>query len=471
MLLALPAPAQVRRQQTPATPPPPAPASDLASISQEALGWLKDLIRINTTNPPGNELAAAKYLAGIFEKEGIPAEVLESTPGRGAIVARLISSPVPNPSRALLLMAHLDVVGVDRSKWTADPFGGIIKDGYLYGRGTIDDKGMVAANLAVMVALKRSNAHIYRDIIFLAEGDEEQGGDAGMKFVVEKYWNKIAAGYALNEEGRAMVKDGKVQYVGIQATEKVPVTVDIIASGPSGHASVPRPENALVRLAAAITKIAAYQPPAQINSVTRAYFEGLSKVEDEETSKWMRVIDTPDRGDHAIRWLSEHNPVWNSMLHDTIAPTMLQAGIRVNVIPSEARGTLNIRLLPGNLADPLLAKFRELANDPQVRFEIRDATPLTAPASSLQTDLYQAIGKAATQEFPGAEVLPMMSTGATDSQPLRLRSVQAYGLLPFPLTQEDILRMHADDERIPLDAFRKGIEFLYRVVDDFAITH
>ncbi len=181
---------------------PAGPSADIVKLQGEALVWLQDLIRINTTNPPGNEVVAAKYIADVLKREGIPSEIFESTPGRGFLVARLSSSAMPNPSRALLLMAHLDVVGVDKAKWSVDPFAAVIKDGYLYGRGAIDDKGMLAANLAVFIALKRSQARLNRDVIFLAEGDEEAGGETGMKFAVEKHWDKIASGFALNECGQ-----------------------------------------------------------------------------------------------------------------------------------------------------------------------------------------------------------------------------------------------------------------------------
>jgi acetylornithine deacetylase/succinyl-diaminopimelate desuccinylase-like protein len=446
------------------------PAADRSKLQSDALLWLQDLIRINTTNPPGNELVAARYVEQILKREGINSEIFESTPGRGFIVARLSSSAVPDPSRALLLMAHLDVVGVDKSKWTVDPFGGVLKDGYLYGRGAIDDKGMLAANLAVFVSLKRSGARLNRDVIFLAEGDEEAGGEFGMKFAVDKHWDKIAAGYALNEGGHIVLKDAKTQYVGIQATEKVSVNVDVIAAGTSGHGSLPRKDNAVTHLAAAIAKIGAYEAPVGLNSVTRAYFSGLAQAEDEETGKWMRALDTSDRGEHAARWLSNASPYWNSMLRDTISPTMLQAGIRANVVPSEARGVLNIRLLPGNSIDALLAKFQSLVNDPQIRFQIQPGGGEAAPSSSTTSDLYASIGRVSAREFPGAVVVPFMSTGATDSKPLRLRTVQAYGVSPFPLAEADSLRMHADDERIPLDSFSKGIDFLCGIVTDFAVT-
>ncbi len=456
--------------QAPATQAAPSSSADISQIENEALVWLQNLLRINTSNPPGNELVAAKYLAGVLEQEGIHSETFESVPGRGFLVARLSSSAMPDPSRALLLMAHLDVVGVDKSKWSVDPFGGVIQAGYLYGRGAIDDKGMLAANLAVFVALKRSGARLNRDVIFFAEGDEEAGGTAGMKFAVEKHWDKIAAGFALNEGGQVALKNGKTQYIGVQATEKVMQNVDVIATGASGHASVPRKDNPVAHLAAAVAKIAAYETPVQFNSVTRAYFDGLAPTEDADTNKWMRALGTPDRGDHAARWISDANPTWNAMLRDTIAPTMLQAGIRQNVVPSEARGVLNIRLLPGNQLDPLVAKLQQFVNDPQVRFETESAGGESAPSSSLTSDLYTTIVHTAGRTFPGTPVLPYLSTYATDSWPLRMRNVQAYGMLPFPLTDEDLSRMHADNERIPVDSFRKGIDFLYGVVSDFTVA-
>lgn len=451
--------------------PQTAPLSaDVAKLQGEAIIWLQDLIRINTSNPPGNEIVAAKYIADVLKKEGIPSEIFESTPGRGFLVARLSATAMPNPSRALLLMAHLDVVGVDKSKWSVDPFGAVMKDGYMYGRGTIDDKSMVVANLAVLISLKRSSARLNRDVIFLAEGDEEAGGEFGMKFAVEKHWDKIACGFALNEGGHAVLKDGKVQYIGVQATEKVAVNVDVIATGTSGHASIPRKDNPVTHLATAIGKIGAYEAPVQFNSVTRGYFEGIAPLEDEETGKWLLALESPDRADHAARWVSNNNLIWNAMLRDTATPTMLQAGIRQNVVPSEARGVLNIRLLPGNQLDPLIAKLKQLVNDPQIRFETQANGGEAAPSSSLETDLYATIKAVSAQEFGGAPVVPYMSTGATDSARLRMRNVQAYGLDPFPLTEDDLMRMHADNERIPIESFRKGIQFYCAVVNAFAVA-
>jgi acetylornithine deacetylase/succinyl-diaminopimelate desuccinylase-like protein len=470
LLAAQPLAAQAPSTAMPAVQSTRSPAGDTTALAKEAEGWLADLIRIDTTNPPGNEQAAAKYIAAVLTKEGITPEFLDLTPGRSALVARIRSAALPDPAHALLLVAHMDVVGVDKSKWTVDPFGAVIKDGYMYGRGSIDDKGMLAANLAAFIALKRTNARVERDVIFLATADEEQGGEASIRVLISKYWDKFAAGFALNEGGRVILKNGKVEYVAVQASEKVPVDVAVIARGPSGHASVPTKDNAVVHLAAAVAKIGGYIAPVHYTTIVRRYFEQLAPLEDDELAKWIRSLDTPDRGEHAQRVISDTNPLWNSMLRDTIAPTMLSAGVRPNVIPSEARATLNVRLLPGDTIDVLIAELTKLVNDPNVRFEVQPDAGLAAPPSSLESDFYAAITKAAAQEFGGAPVLPFLSAGATDSAQLRLHNVQAYGVSPFPLTDEDSRRTHADDERIPLASFDKGVDFLARIVTQFAAS-
>jgi acetylornithine deacetylase/succinyl-diaminopimelate desuccinylase-like protein len=443
------------------------PPLDFDRLADEATRWLADLIRIDTTNPPGNELAAAEYIARVLEKEGIAAEVIPSAPGRGILIARLRAGAVPDPSRALLLLAHTDVVGVDRSKWAVDPFGGVIQNGQLFGRGALDMKGPLVAHLAAFIALKRAAVRLDRDVIFLAEADEESGGDAGIEFAVRHHWDKIAAGFALNEGGQTIVQDGKVLYVGVQASEKIPVNVHVIARGTAGHASIPRKDNAVAHLAAAVARIAAYEPPVQLQTVTRTYFERLAPLVDNEIGKWMRALEQPGRTDLAARRLAEFNPAWGAMLRNTISPTMLSGGVRVNVIPSEARATLNIRLLPGELLAPLLAELEKVVNDPAIRFEPEPASRQQAPPSAIDSELMAAIESVTRNMFPGAPVLPMMSTWATDSVALRIRNVQAYGFIPFPLTQEELASMHSDNERIPLAALRKGIEFEYRVVEEF----
>jgi acetylornithine deacetylase/succinyl-diaminopimelate desuccinylase-like protein len=453
-----------------ATPLSTSVIGDTAGLAREANVWLAQLIQINTTNPPGNEDAAAKYVAGILEKEGITPEILEVMPGRSAVVARLRSSAISDPARALLLVAHMDVVGADRSRWSVDPFGAVIKDGYIYGRGALDDKSMLAANLATFIGLKRANARLNRDVIFLATDDEEGGGDASIKTLIAKNWDKFAAGFAINEGGEVVMKGGKVQYVAVQASEKVSVSVAVVAKGTAGHASVPTKDNAVVHLAAAVAKIGNYSAPVHFTSIVRRYFEGMAAISDDEIAKWMRSLDTADRGEHAQRVLSETNPQWGAMLRDTISPTMLNAGVRPNVIPGEARAILNIRLLPGDTIDVLLGELGKLVNDPLVRLEVQPNAGLAAPPSSLESEFYAAISKVSAQEFAGAPMLPYQSPWATDSAQLRLHNVQAYGLWPFPITEEDLKRMHGDDERLSIASFNKGVDLLARIVSEFAVA-
>src|SRR6266853_1293140 len=422
MAAAIPVTAQVTPAERPGIPTSPAAVPSTPAISKEAQGWLADLIKINTSNPPGNEQIAAMYVAGVLAREGIKAELLDLTPGRSAVVARLQRSAVAEPSRALLLVAHLDTVPVDKSRWSVDPFGAVIKDGYLYGRGAIDDKGMLAANLAVFIELKRSMAHLSRDVIFLATADEETSGDASIRMLIAKHWDRFAAGFAINEGGNVFLKIGN------------------------------------------------YSAPVHFTSIVRRYFEGLAPLEDDEIGKWIRSMDTPDRGEHAQRVISDASPLWNSMLRDTVSPTVLTAGFANDVIPPEARANLNGRLLPGDTIDVVLNDLNKLVNDPQVRLEVQPNAGLAAPPSSLESDFYGLITKVVTQEFDGAPALPFQSTWLTDSAQLRLHNVQAYGLVPFPLTQDDLQRMHGNDERIPLAAFGKGIDVLARIVAEFAVT-
>jgi acetylornithine deacetylase/succinyl-diaminopimelate desuccinylase-like protein len=362
----------VRAQASAANP-------DLSKLGDEAQGWLSDLVRTNSVNPPGNEAAIAKYISAIFQKEGINNEVLEMAPGRSIVIARLQAGPLPDPTNALLLVAHQDTVGVDPKKWSVDPFAATIRDGYMWGRGAIDDKAMLAANIATMVELKRTKARLARDVIFLATDDEEQGGSASIKVTIQKYWDKIACAYALNEGGRIIVKVGKVQYVGVQASEKVAYNVTVTATGQSGHGSLPKPDNAVTHLAAAVEKLGTYQVPAQPSTITLRYFEQLSKVEDDEIAKWMRALEQPSRADLAVKHLSDESPMWNSMLRDTIAPTMLQAGVRVNVVPSEATANLNIRLLPGHSIEELMGQFTKIVNDPQIKLQLAPDSGENAP--------------------------------------------------------------------------------------------
>jgi acetylornithine deacetylase/succinyl-diaminopimelate desuccinylase-like protein len=230
-------------------------------------------------------------------------------------------------------------------------------------------------------------------------------------------------------------------------------------------------DNPVVHLASAIAKIGNYSAPVHFTSIVRRYFEGLAPLEDDEIGKWIRSMETPDRGEHAQRVISDASPLWNSMLRDTIAPTVINAGVANNVIPAEARANLNVRLLPGDTIDVVLNDLNKLVNDPLVKLELQPNAGLAAPPSSLESDFYSVISKVVTQEFGGAPALPFQSTWLTDSAQLRLHNVQSYGLVPFPLAQEDLKRMHGDDERIPLASFDKGVDVLAKIISEFAVAH
>ena len=223
-------------------------------------------------------------------------------------------------------------------------------------------------------------------------------------------------------------------------------------------------------MAAAIAKIGSYSAPVHFTAIVRRYFEGIAPLEDDEIAKWIRSMDTPDRGDHAQRVVSDFSPLWNAMMRDTVAPTVLSAGVANNVIPAEARANLNVRLLPGDSINTVVNELNKLVNDPAVKLEVQPNAGLAAPQSSLESDFYNVICQVASREFAGAPALPFQSTWLTDSAQLRLHNVQAYGLVPFPLADEDLKRMHGDDERIPLASFDKGVDVLTKIVTEFAVT-
>ncbi|MFI5107028.1 MAG: M20/M25/M40 family metallo-hydrolase, partial [Terriglobales bacterium] len=266
------------------------PAPDFEKAQAEAVKLLGELVKIDTSNPPGNETRAAEYIKSVLAAEGISATIYESAPGRGNIVARLKGNGKKKP---LLLMGHLDVVGVERDKWTMDPFAAIIKDGYLYGRGSIDDKSMDAANLEVFLLLHRLKIPLDRDVILLAEAGEEGTTQFGIDYLVASHWDDIACEYALNEGGGTPEENGKVLYMGISTAEKVPRGFILKARGTSGHGSAPRVDNAIAHLAAAVTKVANWEAPLRLNETTRRFFQQLAKISPPEKAEVYSHVEDP----------------------------------------------------------------------------------------------------------------------------------------------------------------------------------
>ncbi len=448
----------------------PAPEGvDRVRAQQEARRHLEALIAIDTQNPPGNELAAARYFEGVLKGlTGVETRVIPVADGRANIVARLRATrPTARP---ILVMGHMDTVGADPAKWTSPPLSATERDGYLYGRGAIDDKGMLAATIAALAQLAPRRAALARDIVFLGTADEETGGN-GIARLLEQHFDRIKdVEFALNEGGRIRVAGTRVQSINVQVTEKLPYTVRAVATGPSGHGSVPLPDNALAALARALSRVHAWQAPVRLNVVTREYFKRLATIEaDAAVRRAMEALAASAPGPAgpvaaAAADVLSRNPMHNAVLRTGVALTMLSAGIRSNVIPSDATATLNVRVLPGEDIRDVVAELARVGGEPNVTFTL-DGTPETAPPiSPIDSPLFRAMEAAGRAMAPGAVAIPFMSTGATDGALLRARGIPTYGILPMPITADDELRMHGDNERVPVRSIGWAAEYLYRVL-------
>ncbi|MCC6930612.1 MAG: M20/M25/M40 family metallo-hydrolase [Gemmatimonadaceae bacterium] len=436
-------------------------------ILDETVSHLQALIRLDTSNPPGNEMAVARYLDQVLRAEGVETWLDEPAEGRAAFVARVRGD---GSQRPLLLMAHMDVVGVEAAKWSVPPFGAEIRDGFLYGRGAIDDKGMLACNLMAMLLERRAIVETgtlpARDLVLLATSDEETGGAYGIDWVLEHRRELVEAEFALNEGGRVRVVDGRPLYAAVQCAEKVPHNVIVTARGPGGHAAIPHGGNAITRLAAALARISAHQEPLHLGPVTRRFFEELSHVwPDAPQRRAMGDVASDDtaRAARGARTLSRV-PSLNAILRNGISPTLISGGIRSNVIPTEAEATLNIRTLPGERIDDVIERLRELVGDPDVTFRVR-ASGDDAPSSPVDSPLFRAIAESVAALDGRLRTVPYLSTGATDSATLRKAGIPCYGILPFPLTQEDEDRMHGHDERVPVESLAFGVRLIHSIVN------
>jgi acetylornithine deacetylase/succinyl-diaminopimelate desuccinylase-like protein len=445
-------------------PPPNGFDRVLAQTDTEA--YLVKLIGIDTQNPPGNELRAAKYLESVLsDVSGIETQVIEMTPGRANFIAHLHAT---HPSKkAVLIMGHMDVVGADVTKWQTQPFEPTMRDGYLYGRGAIDDKGMLAASMTALLCLAKRRVALDRDIILLATAAEESGGE-GIRWILDHEFSQIeSAEFALNEGGRIRAENGRIPLVNIQTTEKIPNNILVTASGPSGHASIPLPQNALAALARAVVKVHEWKTPVRLNETTRSYFSGLARLERDPAMKGAMETLASSRDSVAIDRAAEVvslEPRYSAQLRTGVSLTLLNGGIRSNVIPSQGTANLNVRVLPGEDIREIVTEMGHVAGERQVIFSLVGESRSSPPISPTTTALWGALTEAAGVMAPDAVVSPMMSTGGTDGAALRARGVPTYGILPLPMAVEDELRMHGDNERVPVAALGWGAEYLYRVL-------
>lgn len=443
---------------------------DWAAATGQAVEHLRRMIRMDTTNPPGNELELGRYLATTLGAAGIETELFEPVHDRAAVVARIPGNGARKP---VLLLAHMDVVGVERERWSVDPFGGEIRDGYLYGRGAIDDKGMLAVNLVTMLLLQQhvvsAGRALARDVVFVATSDEEAGGAWGIEWLLDHHPELLHAEFALNEGGRIRIVNGEILYAAVQNAEKVSHIVTVTARGPVGHASIPLEGNAVARLARALAAITEHREPVTLLPTTRGFFGGLAAVWGDATeAKAMADVASgePDREARGASVLAA-TPTYDAVLRAGISPTMISGGMRFNVFPAEARATLNVRTLPGQSSDEVIARLDRVVDDPQVEIVLAEPGQ-PAPVSDFESEMFAAITGAMHALAPDAVTVPYLSTGATDSARLRAHGVQAYGLLPFPLEPDDERRMHGHDERVSLASLEFGTRLVFSAVHEVA---
>lgn len=440
---------------------------DWHAVNEEVIAHLRNLLRLDTRNPPGNEILAANYLREVLEREGFECVIVGPSPQRASLITRLQGDGSEPP---LLLMSHTDVVEVEPEKWSHDPFGAEIANGFLYGRGALDMKNMVAMELMSMLLLKRSGVPLKRDVIYMAEADEETGGHEGATWVVEHYPELIQAEYGLNEGGGSGLEiNGKLYYT-VQTAEKGSARFKIRATGAPGHGSVPHGNNAIIKLAELLVKIQNHQPPIHFTATLRGYLEGLASAQPPELAEKLRtVLADETTANAAINQLPIDDFLkreLHAMARNTIAPTMLKAGSQINVIPSEAIAYLDGRILPGQTLESYREELRAIFG-PDCEIEFVDpSAPLEADPAS---PLFETIKDVLRQHAPEATVIPTLLTGGTDAKAVSRLGTKIYGFSPELYSGENGWSgIHGHDERISVKAMQWGTRVLYEVVERFA---
>lgn len=445
----------------------------LREVEREVTNLLCDLIRINTTNPPGNEIEAAKYLAGTLEKEGFKCELFESTPGRGSIITRLKGT---GEKPSLLLLSHLDVVAANPKEWCVDPFEGVVKNGFVWGRGALDMKSMTAMEVMVMKLLKRNNVKLEGDVILAATADEEKGGEAGAGWLVRNHPEKIRADYVINEGGGLAIPiEGKNIYT-IQTAEKGILWFKIKAKGRPGHGSVPgTADNAILRMNRVVEKLGNYRAKMTVVPTVKQFLSQITKENKTVQQALMLLLQNPDMGDQILDMLAEKDKAMaeelRASLRMTIAPTIIHGGIKENIIPSECEAVFDCRVLPGQTPMEAMDEIKRLLEGvdlEKLEFETIQANePSESPAN---TPLYELVVNVLKEFEPNCSIAPILLTGGTDSRFFRKIGSICYGFQPLrsDMPYGEILKtIHGIDERISIENLVFGTSVLYNVVESF----
>jgi acetylornithine deacetylase/succinyl-diaminopimelate desuccinylase-like protein len=436
-------------------------APNWLKVQAELIKVLTDLIKINTTNPPGNEIQAAVYLKEYLEKDGIQSTIYESAPGRGNLVARLPGSGSCMP---LILLAHLDVVGANPGQWSKAPFSGVVDANYVWGRGALDMKGMLAMELLTMLLLKRNGHSPKRDILFVAAADEEAGGVYGMEWLMKQSIPGLKeAEFVINEGGEGTIRDG-IPIYSCQNGEKGILWVKLSVKGTPGHASMPSNDNAILALMKALNRISQYKMPLTLTETPRNFLNEIAMA------KGHNLPAGPEARDLSLkifakRYFKNERSV-QAMLYNTISPTIIKAGEKANVLPEIGELTLDCRLLPGETPEEFLKKLTVIINNPAINLEIISKAVPTE--SSINTELFRIIKKRIQLENEKALVVPYLAPGGTDSRFFRHLGITAYGFMPIIINETELQRMHGIDERISLHNLQQGTRILYETVRELA---
>lgn len=446
----------------------PALAQENPQLDEEILHHFRTMVRMDTTDPPGRELELADYLVSVLEAEGIEVDVYALEADRPNVVARLRGN---GSKRPVLMMAHTDTVNVDPDKWVFPPFSAEMDGGWIYGRGTVDDKDNVTAALMTMLLLKRQNVELDRDVIFLAESGEEGATRVGIEFMVNQHFDAIDAEHCIAEGGSVVRQGGQVQYAGVQTGEKLPRAIELTSTGIAGHGSVPLESNAIVNLSKAIAAAADWQPPVRLSDAISTYFSRLASISEPQAAARYQAILSPGTADFdtALAYLKTHEPRNAAVLFSTISPTIVEGGYRVNVIPSDAQATLDVRLLPQEDPEEFLAALREVVANPAVSVDWAQRDVRPGASSRLDTDAFRVV-EAVLQEHYQATVIPTMSTGATDMAYLRAQGIQCYGIGPAIDAEDGPLGFgaHSDQERIIESELYRFVRAHYDIVERLA---
>lgn len=432
---------------------------DWEAIGQEAVQLLSEFIKVETINPPGNEYRATDFLGRIFEREDIPFQTFESDPGRKSIYARLNGD---GSKRPLILLSHSDVVPVDREYWSVDPFGGVVKDGYIWGRGALDMKNIGIAELVAFLTLNRQRTPLKRDIILLNTADEEAGGRMGAGWMTEHHPELFTgAEFLINESGKGRMENGTALY-SIDITEKTPCWVRLSAAGEPGHGSRPKPNSSVNRLVRALGRVLEYTPPLKVTAPVETYFKGIAHLQKGSRRRQFQDIRTAVKDPAFLADLNLTSQ-YAAVLRNTVSVTMMQGSNKINIIPQIATAELDCRLLPGEEPTQFIEELRKVIDDDAIVIE--PILTFGNGASPFESDFVRAVETVVSRHHKRVHVVPNILSGFTDSHFFRDLGVRCYGFSPFILPDNDLRGIHGNDERISVENMKRGPKVLFEIVE------